>query len=53
MSRIEEQLHVSKVWAKGVRVVKVESMEIIRYGPHVKSGVDEDKKVWAICKKWE
>ena len=36
-----------------VMVVKVESIQMIRYGPYVKSGVDEDKKVWVICNKWE
>ena len=53
MSGIGEQLHVNKGWAKGVMVVKVELMKIIRYGPYVKSGIDKDKMVWAIRKKWE
>ena len=53
MSGIEQQLHENKVWAKGVRVIKVESIEIIGYGLYVKSGIDEDKKAWAIRKKWE
>ena len=33
-----EQLHKNKVWLKGVEVVKVESIQIIMYGPSVKSG---------------
>ena len=35
-SGIEQQLQENKVWTKGVRVVKVGSMEIIRYGPYVR-----------------
>ena len=31
-----EQLHKNKVWVKCVRVVKVASFEIIRYGPYVR-----------------
>ena len=31
-----EKLHKNKVWRKGVEVVKVESIQIIRYGPYVK-----------------
>ena len=40
-----EQLHENKVWAKGVEVVKVESIQIIRYGPYV--------KVEMKIRKWE
>ena len=31
-----EQLHKSKVWMKGVEVVKVASLQIIMYGPYVR-----------------
>ena len=36
VSEIEQQLQENKVWTKGVRVVKVASIEIIMYGPYVK-----------------
>ena len=41
-----EQLHENKVWAKGVRVVKVGSIQIITYGPYIKIGNYADKMVW-------
>ena len=41
-----EQLHENKVWKMGVRVVKVESIGIIMYGPYVKSGNYADKMAW-------
>ena len=41
-----EQLHKNKVWKKGVGVVKVESIQIITYGPYVKSGDYADKMAW-------
>ena len=41
-----EQLHKNKVWGKGVKVVKVESIQIIRYGPYIRIGNYADKMVW-------
>ena len=41
-----EQWCKNKVWAKGVRVVKVESIQIITYGPYIRIGNYADKMVW-------
>ena len=41
-----EQLCKNKVWREGVRVVKVESIQIITYGPYIRNGNYADKMVW-------
>ena len=40
-----EQLCENKVWREGVRVVKVESIGIITYGPYIRIGNYADKKL--------
>ena len=41
-----EQLCKNKVWREGVRVVKVESIQIITYGPYIRIGNYADNMVW-------
>ena len=45
-----EQLHKNKVWKRGMRVVKVESIQIITYGPYIRIGNYADEMAW---ESWE